>query len=685
MQKALDESIKIKKSLNINNSVTITTISTGFNYVPKLINDLFKNEIKERIDELVNIISEEYQEEGYFYIPQLCTILKEKNYTESLEQFLLEQCGNKMKFSLYVYWIISSYRNQEDIKSKNFLSTIEMSLVNGLSKKNTKDITNKILTDKEIFEENISKEFRANYYNICIKFYQNIKTFCEKLKEYPIKERKNILNIFLNNQNKKITQLIKRDLIEDTSKLIKGLYRGYILPFNDSESVLDDESFLIVKFNNSYCQCLSTKARVPCKMTFEVVKVKDLKKYDEYILDDLCINEGRQTEISSCKIISLDENKINKEEKEINEIKEEKNISLNDFLYKEIKEEETQSKISLTLEEEKNTEKNKEKKSKLNKLINLGKQMRSLSLNEISFFRNHNLVNLQNKYGNPFGEPWSEITQKIKSTSPFRNFPSHTIKSFIAKSDDDLRQESLAMQLIKMMADIFKKANINLSLTTYEIIITSRTSGLIEFIPDSISIDGLKKKTGSDLNTFYRNFFLHHFKEAQKNFAESLAAYSLVTYILNIKDRHNGNIMIDIQGKIIHIDFGFILGISPGNVGFETAPFKMTKEYVNLLDGINSEMYKYFLSILTKGFLEIRKYFDSFVKVIEIMGIKSDMPCFAGRDINIVIRDFIARFHLDKNEKEINELMVLLAKNSINSWRTYQYDVFQQLTNGIKP
>ena len=295
------------------------------------------------------------------------------------------------------------------------------------------------------------------------------------------------------------------------------------------------------------------------------------------------------------------------------------------------------------------------------------------------------MINLENKFGNPFGEKWLEISQKIKSTSPFRNFPSHEIKSFIAKSDDDLRQESLAMQLIKMMSDIFRKANINLQLTTYEIIITSRTSGLIEFIPDSISIDSLKKKTGSDLNTFYRNFFLHHFKEAQKNFAESLAAYSLATYILNIKDRHNGNIMIDIQGRIIHIDFGFILGISPGNVGFETAPFKMTKEYVNLLDGINSEMYKYFITILTKGFLEIRKYFDSFVKVIEIMGNNPDMPCFAGRDIKLVIRDFIGRFHLEKNEKEINELMVLLAKNSINSWRTYQYDVFQHLTNGIKP
>jgi len=682
LQKALDKNSKNSQKNNIKKSVINSMISTGFNIVPKIINDLLKFENKERVDQLVNLISDKYQEEGYFYIPQLCIILKEKKYTESLEQFLLEQCGNKMKFSLYVFWIISSYKQLENIKLKNFLSTIEMSLVNGLPKKsNSKDINSiNIISDKQIFEENISKEFRANYYNICIKFYQNIKNFCEKLKEIQIKERKNILTTFLNNQNKKISQLIKRDLIEETSKLIKGFYRGYILPFNDSESVLDDESYLIVKFNNSYCQCLSTKARVPCKITFEVVKVKYLKNYDEYILEDICKNEGRQTAINMNEI-SLEENKINKEENEIKEIKEEKNISLDDFLYNEIKEEEPELsniKINSTFEEGKN----KLKKNKISQLVKLSKN-RSLSLGYS--FPNYSMINLENKFGNPFGEKWLEISQKIKSTSPFRNFPSHEIKSFIAKSDDDLRQESLAMQLIKMMSDIFRKANINLQLTTYEIIITSRTSGLIEFIPDSISIDSLKKKTGSDLNTFYRNFFLHHFKEAQKNFAESLAAYSLATYILNIKDRHNGNIMIDIQGRIIHIDFGFILGISPGNVGFETAPFKMTKEYVNLLDGINSEMYKYFITILTKGFLEIRKYFDSFVKVIEIMGNNPDMPCFAGRDIKLVIRDFIGRFHLEKNEKEINELMVLLAKNSINSWRTYQYDVFQHLTNGIKP
>jgi hypothetical protein len=169
-----------------------------------------------------------------------------------------------------------------------------MSLVNGLRKRNLK-----LVTDNEIYEENINKEFRANYYNICIKFYQNLKNICEKLKEFPIesyepkKERKNILNIFLNNQNKKISKLIETDGLNEASSVVQGLYRGYILPFNDTDSILDEECNIIVKFDNKYCQCLNTKARVPCKIVFEVVKVKDLKNWDEYSLENYLTREGR--------------------------------------------------------------------------------------------------------------------------------------------------------------------------------------------------------------------------------------------------------------------------------------------------------------------------------------------------------------------------------------------------------
>lgn len=38
-----------------------------------------------------------------------------------------------------------------------------------------------------------------------------------------------------------------------------------------------------------------------------------------------------------------------------------------------------------------------------------------------------------------------------------------------------------------------------------------------------------------------------------------------------------GNILVDRLGHIIHIDFGFILSVSPGGMNFESVPFKLTK------------------------------------------------------------------------------------------------------------
>lgn len=82
---------------------------------------------------------------------------------------------------------------------------------------------------------------------------------------------------------------------------------------------------------------------------------------------------------------------------------------------------------------------------------------------------------------------------------------------------------------------------------------------------------------------------------------ESLSGYSLACYFLNIKDRHNGNILLDNLGYLVHIDFGFIFNLTPGNIGFESAPFKLTEEYVQLMGGVDSDMFFYFKCLLTRG------------------------------------------------------------------------------------
>lgn len=69
---------------------------------------------------------------------------------------------------------------------------------------------------------------------------------------------------------------------------------------------------------------------------------------------------------------------------------------------------------------------------------------------------------------------------------------------------------------------------------------------------------------------------------------------------LQVKDRHNGNIMMDSSGHLIHIDYGFMLSNAPGGnwVRFEAAPMKLTRELLEVMDsdseGNTSELFDYF-------------------------------------------------------------------------------------------
>ena len=93
-------------------------------------------------------------------------------------------------------------------------------------------------------------------------------------------------------------------------------------------------------------------------------------------------------------------------------------------------------------------------------------------------------------------------------------------------------------------------------------------------------MDSLKKKFPPNkqwtLNDFYRRYFYDKFEEAQKNFVESLAGYCIFNYLLQVKDRHNANILIDRHGHLVHVDFGFFISNYPGGISFESAPFKLT-------------------------------------------------------------------------------------------------------------
>lgn len=108
-----------------------------------------------------------------------------------------------------------------------------------------------------------------------------------------------------------------------------------------------------------------------------------------------------------------------------------------------------------------------------------------------------------------------------------------------------------------------------------------------------------------------------------------MAGYSLLCYILQIKDRHNGNILIDSKGHVCHVDFGFMLSNSPGNMNFEAVTFKLTKEYVDVMSGPESKLFLKFKKLMIKGFLSLREHAEEIISFVEMTMISGlDLPCF---------------------------------------------------------
>ena len=310
----------------------------------------------------------------------------------------------------------------------------------------------------------------------------------------------------------------------------------------------------------------------------------------------------------------------------------------------------------------------------------------TLDLNELEIFGSPKKLPGLNLTQDPFfeffTESWQHKSARVQQTSPFGQYSSWALRGFLIKANDDLRQERLAMQVISKCHQIFAANDLRIYLRPYTIMPIDSNSGLIEYIPNSISLHSLKSTYSNfTLAEAFLALWPYNFSQAQENFARSMAGYSLISYILSLKDRHNGNILVDNEGHLIHIDFGFFLNSSPGNMGFESAPFKLTDEMIDLMGGLEGEMFKLFKGLLCEGFLKIREKLDEICGFVEIMANGSGFQCFGDGDK--VVFELRERFFPGLEGGDLLVKVGEIIEGSARNWRTNVYDLYQNKVNGI--
>eukprot|EP01125_Pyxidicula_operculata_P015695 TRINITY_DN5353_c0_g2_i4.p1 TRINITY_DN5353_c0_g2~~TRINITY_DN5353_c0_g2_i4.p1 ORF type:complete len:672 (-),score=156.65 TRINITY_DN5353_c0_g2_i4:251-2266(-) len=201
----------------------------------------------------------------------------------------------------------------------------------------------------------------------------------------------------------------------------------------------------------------------------------------------------------------------------------------------------------------------------------------------------------------------------------------------IFKSGDDLRQDMLTLQLIRLMDKLWKKNNLDLKINAYGCISTGNGVGMIEVVKNSKTCAAITRAAGGASAAFREEPIADwlrennrpepEYKRAVQNFVRSCAGYCVATYVLGVGDRHNDNVMITRDGKLFHIDFGHFLGNYKSKFGVkrERAPFVLTPDFAYVMGGKDSPIFKEFIALCCKSYNIIRGNANLFINLCAMM------------------------------------------------------------------
>ncbi|KAK6177652.1 hypothetical protein SNE40_015711 [Patella caerulea] len=253
----------------------------------------------------------------------------------------------------------------------------------------------------------------------------------------------------------------------------------------------------------------------------------------------------------------------------------------------------------------------------------------------------------------------------------------------IFKNGDDLRQDMLTLQVIKLMDSIWKGEGLDLRMIPYGCMSTGKDVGLIEVVRNAKTITSIQSRGGaraaiqmdsSQLHRWIKEKNADRYDQAIDTFTRSCAGYCVATFVLGIGDRHPENIMVTESGQVFHIDFGHFLDHKKKKFGInrERVPFVLTEDFIRVISkGVDQpakqKEYVKFQELCVSAYIILRKHSHLIITLFTLM-LSCGIPELQSLDDIGYVRKTLA---VEKDEEAAIKYFITQFRNAYGvSWTT---------------
>lgn len=246
-------------------------------------------------------------------------------------------------------------------------------------------------------------------------------------------------------------------------------------------------------------------------------------------------------------------------------------------------------------------------------------------------------------------------------------------KVMAMKKNEDIRKDQIVLNIIKLMKLVLKEElGDDFGIVTFRTRPTSPDSGFIEIVQNCQTLYSIKNKQMTLMQHILEKNPDSTAKEIQNRFIKSCSAYCVISYLLGVGDRHLDNIMITDDGRLFHIDYGFILGKDPKLLKLDH--MRITPEMLDALGGANSESFEKFKKMCDEIYNTLRRNLNLFACLLNCFAITN--PKIDGAKYFTeykILREIAKRFSPGENYKSAKVQLHTRIDNSTTTTVSLKY------------